>query len=121
MAYRYRWLLRRFGMDRPPCIVAPYDAELFGHWWFEGPMFLEFLCRQAAFDQDEIELITPGDYLDRHPRIQLQEPSASTWSPPITSAPASRLAIFDWWRQISISDMISTASELISKPIRATV
>ncbi len=68
-----------FGMDRPPCIVAPYDAELFGHWWFEGPMFLEFLCRKAAFDQDEIELISPGDYLDRHPRIQLQEPSASTW------------------------------------------
>jgi 1,4-alpha-glucan branching enzyme len=22
-------------MDRPPLVVAPYDAELFGHWWFE--------------------------------------------------------------------------------------
>ena len=67
------------GMDRPPCIVAPYDAELFGHWWFEGPMFLEFLFRKAAFDQDEIELITPVDYLERHPEVQLQQPSASTW------------------------------------------
>jgi 1,4-alpha-glucan branching enzyme len=27
-------------MDRPPIIVAPYDAELFGHWWFEGPHWL---------------------------------------------------------------------------------
>ena len=68
-----------FGMDRPACIVAPYDAELFGHWWFEGPMFLEFLCRKAAFDQDEIALLTPTDYLERHPSVQLQEPSASTW------------------------------------------
>ena len=24
-------------LDRPPIVVAPYDAELFGHWWFEGP------------------------------------------------------------------------------------
>lgn len=68
-----------FGMDRPPCIVAPYDAELFGHWWFEGPMFLEYLCRKAAYDQDEIALATPSDVLARHPRVQLQEPSASTW------------------------------------------
>ncbi|MFM7150527.1 MAG: glycoside hydrolase family 57 protein, partial [Gemmataceae bacterium] len=33
-------------MDRPPLIVAPYDAELFGHWWFEGPDFLHFLLRK---------------------------------------------------------------------------
>jgi 1,4-alpha-glucan branching enzyme len=26
-------------------IVAPFDAELFGHWWFEGPVFLEALYR----------------------------------------------------------------------------
>ena len=25
----------------PPIVVAPYDAELFGHWWYEGPEFLE--------------------------------------------------------------------------------
>src|SRR5690606_38976620 len=28
------------GMDDPPVVLAPYDAELFGHWWFEGPDFL---------------------------------------------------------------------------------
>ena len=26
-----------YWMDRTPILVAPYDAELFGHWWFEGP------------------------------------------------------------------------------------
>ena len=27
-------------MGRKPIIVAPYDAELFGHWWYEGPDWL---------------------------------------------------------------------------------
>ena len=35
-------------MERDPLVVAPYDAELFGHWWFEGPAFLEALFREAA-------------------------------------------------------------------------
>ena len=26
-------------MDAEPLLVAPFDAELFGHWWFEGPAF----------------------------------------------------------------------------------
>ena len=53
-------------MDRPPMIVSPYDAELYGHWWYEGPIFLGDLFRQLHFDQNDIETITPGDYLDRH-------------------------------------------------------
>jgi len=29
-------------VDRQPALLcAPYDAELFGHWWFEGPAWLE--------------------------------------------------------------------------------
>ena len=67
------------GMDRPPIVVSPYDAELFGHWWYEGPIFLGDLFRQLQFDQDAVEPITPGDYLDRHPTNQLATPSASSW------------------------------------------
>jgi 1,4-alpha-glucan branching enzyme len=66
-------------MDRPPLVLAPYDAELFGHWWFEGPQFLDFFIRKAHFDQHDIELITPGDYLARHPVLQRATPSASSW------------------------------------------
>ncbi len=66
-------------MDRPPIIVSPYDAELFGHWWFEGPIFLGDLFRQLHWDQNEIEAITPGDYLERHPTNQVATPSASSW------------------------------------------
>ncbi len=66
-------------MDRPPLVVALYDAELFGHWWFEGPQWLDFLLRKLAFDQDAIELVTPSDYLARHPDGDEAVPSASSW------------------------------------------
>lgn len=33
-------------MDRLPVAVCPYDAELFGHWWYEGPLWLEALFRE---------------------------------------------------------------------------
>ncbi len=66
-------------LDRPPLIVAPYDAELFGHWWYEGPEFLDFFARKAFNDQKDISLITPGEYLRRHPTNQVATPSASSW------------------------------------------
>ncbi|MBC7326088.1 MAG: DUF1957 domain-containing protein, partial [Moorella sp. (in: Bacteria)] len=66
-------------MDRPPMIVAPYDAELFGHWWYEGPQWLEYLIRKITYDQNTIELITPGDYLQRFPCNQVARPCTSSW------------------------------------------
>ncbi len=66
-------------MGREPIIVAPYDAELFGHWWYEGPSFLDFLLRKIAFDQDTLKTTTPREYLDRLPRNQRATPSASSW------------------------------------------
>lgn len=47
---------------RAPIIVSPYDAELFGHWWYEGPAFLNYLCRKMYYDQNELKLIAPMEY-----------------------------------------------------------
>ena len=66
-------------MDRPPLVLAPYDAELFGHWWHEGPEFLDYFVRKACFDQKTFSLITPGEYLRRQPTNQIARPSASSW------------------------------------------
>ncbi|HEY6170167.1 MAG TPA: 1,4-alpha-glucan branching protein domain-containing protein [Verrucomicrobiae bacterium] len=66
-------------MDRPPILVSPYDAELFGHWWYEGPEFLNVFVRKAYFDQQVFELITPHDYLCKQPTQQVAQPSASSW------------------------------------------
>ena len=66
-------------MDRPPVIVSPYDAELFGHWWFEGPEWLEFLLRKIHYDQDTVKTITPGEYLDLYDKFPVITPSESSW------------------------------------------
>jgi 1,4-alpha-glucan branching enzyme len=66
-------------MDRPPVVVAPYDAELFGHWWYEGPDWLNYLIRKIAFDQNTVTLATPSDYLAAHPKNQVCTPSFSSW------------------------------------------
>jgi len=68
--------ISELGFD--PIVVAPFDAELFGHWWFEGPSFLEQFIRQAA-NQRDFSLTTPSEYLAAHPTQQIVEPSASTW------------------------------------------
>lgn len=64
---------------RPPVIISPYDAELYGHWWFEGPMWLEFLIRKVTFDQKTIRMTTPSEYLAENPRNQVLTPSMSSW------------------------------------------
>lgn len=66
-------------LGRPPLVVSPYDAELFGHWWFEGPMFLEYFFRKAHFDQDELKLTTPYEYLRHEPIQQVALPAPSSW------------------------------------------
>ncbi len=69
----------RHVLDEDPIVVAPFDAELFGHWWFEGPEFLELFIRKATYDQQTFALTTPGRYLDAHPTQQIVAPSASSW------------------------------------------
>ncbi|HEY8098639.1 MAG TPA: 1,4-alpha-glucan branching protein domain-containing protein, partial [Methylobacter sp.] len=66
-------------MDRPPMIVAPYDAELFGHWWFEGACWLESVLRLASEKTSGVQLISCGDYLQQQPTPQVAIPAASTW------------------------------------------
>jgi 1,4-alpha-glucan branching enzyme len=66
-------------LERPPVIVAMYDAELFGHWWYEGIDFLDFLFRKTRFDQNVYEMITPSEYLAKYPQNQRVQPCASSW------------------------------------------
>ncbi len=68
-------------------VVAAFDAELFGHWWFEGIAWLEQVVRLAEHEPFEIE--TPAQYFDANPpsrRVELRESSwglnndHSTWT-----------------------------------------
>ena len=66
-------------MDRKPMVVAPYDAELFGHWWYEGPQWLKYLCRTIAAGKDGVKMITPGDYLGEYVDNQVVDLDSSSW------------------------------------------
>jgi 1,4-alpha-glucan branching enzyme len=51
----------------PPILISPFDAELFGHWWHEGPEWLEHVARTIARADSPVELISCGEYLDKFP------------------------------------------------------
>ena len=36
--------------ENPPIILCPYDAELYGHWWYEGPQWLYTLAKKIYYD-----------------------------------------------------------------------
>jgi 1,4-alpha-glucan branching enzyme len=65
--------------DPPPVLTCPYDAELFGHWWLEGPRWLEAVLRGLERERARVEAITPSDYLERHGPGQPARPLASSW------------------------------------------
>ncbi len=58
--------------------VSPYDAELFGHWWFEGPPWLEQVLREAA-NRDSLRLLGLEQYLDRQNTLPRARPALSSW------------------------------------------
>lgn len=66
-------------MRRMPLIVAPFDAELFGHWWFEGPEFLDALFRKMHSDPGTVAPLTLSGCLDLGAPLQVQTPSFSSW------------------------------------------
>src|SRR5881409_2768446 len=60
---------------RTGVVVAPFDTELFGHWWFEGPTWLEAVLRKLEGHVDEV---TASDFLAAHPpRSTIQIPEGS--------------------------------------------
>ena len=64
-------------MKMEPLLIAPFDAELFGHWWFEGPNFLSHLFTKSK--KIGIRLTTLKEALQLKPQIQLCNPSPSSW------------------------------------------
>jgi 1,4-alpha-glucan branching enzyme len=65
----------------PPISVAPFDAELFGHFWHEGPVFLEQVLRLLAKSEASggAAAISLGELAARHPATLRAEPAPSTW------------------------------------------
>jgi len=60
-----------------PLLVAPFDAELFGHWWYEGPFFIENLLKNS--NKYSIKLTNLKEFLMQKPNLQICDPSPSSW------------------------------------------
>ncbi len=61
----YEALKPSMGKEVPPVLCSPFDAELFGHWWFEGPQWLEAVARLLHAQPGIVDLIDCSTYLDR--------------------------------------------------------
>jgi len=83
----------RFQNEHAPCSptfgpwICPYDAELFGHWWFEGPEFLDAVARHAFHHPQGPRLTTPSAALDFLAASSKREsrPSPPAWTPPAST------------------------------------
>ncbi len=65
--------------DLPPVLCSPFDAELFGHWWFEGVAFLEAVARAGAAGGSGVTAIACADYLRRYPPPESLELPRGSW------------------------------------------
>ncbi|MCK5381820.1 MAG: DUF1957 domain-containing protein [Candidatus Latescibacteria bacterium] len=59
-------------------VCAPYDAELFGHWWHEGPEFLRHVLRRIASDA-EVELTTGSRFIEQTPPVHIVSLPEGSW------------------------------------------
>ncbi|HOZ55261.1 MAG TPA: DUF1957 domain-containing protein [Clostridia bacterium] len=66
-------------MENPPIILCPYDAELYGHWWYEGPEWIYELFKKIDLESSNFSLTTPSEYLCNYPNLQISTPSSSSW------------------------------------------
>ena len=66
------------GTDADGVIAVPFDAELFGHWWFEGVDFLTAVYRDLA-GGGLVQPVTASEHLDRHPPRVTVDLSDGSW------------------------------------------
>ena len=59
-------------------ILCPYDAELFGHWWFEGPLFIEKMFERAA-SSSVVEMASLEDSIREPADKDFHKPIFSSW------------------------------------------
>jgi len=65
-------------MEKPIVVVA-FDAELLGHWWFEGPQWLNHILREIPNFSESLKLTHLKEYLENCPALELVQPSLSSW------------------------------------------
>ncbi len=61
----------------PGVVAAPFDTELFGHWWFEGPRWIEQVFR--TFARSDVSVVTGSELLDANPPKEVVRLPEGSW------------------------------------------
>ena len=59
-------------------LLAPYDAELLGHWWYEGPQWLDLVLDRTA-ESRTLAAVDPLEAISRVPRHAAGRMHPSSW------------------------------------------
>lgn len=70
-------LFQQGGTDFTPIVVAPYDMELFGHWWYEGIRWMQRVMEKLP--EAGVEVTSLGAYLAQNPPVQKISLPESSW------------------------------------------
>ncbi len=65
-------------LNQPPIITAPFDTELFGHWWFEGPRWLLEVAQNIA-KNETLEMSCGWEFLEKFPPGEVVELPEGSW------------------------------------------
>jgi 1,4-alpha-glucan branching enzyme len=71
-------LARAHGGREDSVVVVPFDTELFGHWWFEGPDFLGDVYATLP-QHTRVRAVTAGEHIDAHAARRGLRLAAGSW------------------------------------------
>ncbi|MGV0643125.1 glycoside hydrolase family 57 protein [Mycolicibacterium sp. XJ2546] len=89
-------------IGRPAHVIAAFDTELFGHWWYEGPAWLSRVLR--ALPEAGVRIGTLSDAI-----------ADDFVGPAVELPPSSWGSGKDWqvWAGEKVSDMVHLNSEVV--------
>jgi 1,4-alpha-glucan branching enzyme len=89
-------------IGRPAHVIAAFDTELFGHWWYEGPMWLERVLR--ALPESGVRIGTLSDAR-----------AAGFVGSPVELPPSSWGSGKDWqvWAGAQVADLVQLNAEVV--------
>jgi 1,4-alpha-glucan branching enzyme len=105
---RDRLLAEAERIGRPAHVVAAFDTELFGHWWYEGPVWLERVLR--ALPQAGVRLGTLSDAIADGYLGSAVELPPSSWG-----------SGKDWqvWAGEKVADLVQLNTEVVDTALSA--
>jgi 1,4-alpha-glucan branching enzyme len=80
-ARHFAHLLHTIAMreDDATVVTSPFDTELFGHWWFEGPDFLREVYRSLTHGGGGVRPTSAGRHLNEHEPAAALQLAMGSW------------------------------------------